>query len=141
MKSVNWEKYIQYLEEMEFKDFDLIIAIGSGGIIPAAFIQRKLDIPMKIININYRDPDHKPRYEDAVLLEEKEFPIKDKRILLVDDVSRTGKTLRKAKEYLIGNQIKTFTVNGEGDYSFFNQEECLRMPWLDINNIRQGERK
>jgi len=141
MKLVHWDKYIQYLREIEFEDFELIIAIGSGGIIPAAFIQKKLNIPMKIININYRDTNHKPRYKDAVLLEEKEFPIKDKKILLVDDVSRTGKTLRKAKEYLKGNEIKTFTVNGKGDYSFFNQEECVRMPWLDINNVREGERK
>ena len=141
MKSVHWDKYIQYLKDIEFEDFDLIIAIGNGGIIPAAFIQKKLNIPMKIININYRDSDHKPKYEDAVLLEEKEFPIVDKKILLVDDVSRTGKTLRKAKEYLKGNKIKTFTINGEGDYSFFNQKECLRMPWLEINNIREGERK
>lgn len=141
MKSVNWDKYIQYLKEIDFEDFELIIAIGSGGIIPAAFIQRKLNIPMKIININYRDPDHKPKYDEAVLLEEKEFPIKNKRILLVDDVSRTGKTLKKAKEYLKGNQIKTFIINGDGDYNFFNQEECLRMPWLDINYTNEGEEK
>jgi len=138
MKSVIWDTYIHLLNEIEFEDFDLIVAIGSGGIIPAAFIQRKLNIPMKIININYRDPNHKPKYDDAVLLEGKDFFFKDKRILLVDDVSRTGKTLRKAKEYLRGNQIKTFTINGEGDYSFYNQEECLLMPWLAINNLRQG---
>jgi hypoxanthine phosphoribosyltransferase len=141
MKSVIWDNYIQQLNKIKFEEFDIIVAIGSGGIIPAAFIQRKLNIPMRIININYRDPSHKPKYDDAVLLEDREFPIKDKKILLVDDVSRTGKTLKKAKEYLKGNRIKTFTINGEGDYSFFNQEECLRMPWLEINNIRERERK
>ncbi len=132
MESVIWDKYIHLLNEIQFEDFDLIVAIGSGGIIPAAFIQRKLNIPMRIININYRDPSHKPKYDDAILLEEKEFPMKNKKILLVDDVSRTGKTLKKAKEYLKHNIIKTFTINGEGDYSFYNQEECLLMPWANI---------
>ncbi len=132
MKSVIWDSYINLLNDIQFESFDLIVAIGNGGIIPAAFIQRKLNIPMRIININYRDPSHKPKYDDAVLLERNEFPIKDKKILIVDDVSRTGKTLKKAKEYLKGNTIKTFTINGEGDYSFYNQEECLLMPWANI---------
>ncbi|MBT3755344.1 MAG: phosphoribosyltransferase [Candidatus Cloacimonetes bacterium] len=134
MNSVIWDKYIHLLNEIQFEDFDFIVAIGNGGIIPAAFIQKKLNIPMKIIKINYRDPSHKPKYDDAVLLEEKDFPIKNKKILLVDDVSRTGKTLKKAKEYLNGNTIKTFTINGEGDYSFYNQEECLLMPWTSISH-------
>ena len=136
MESVIWDKYIHLLNEIQFEDFDLIVAIGSGGIIPAAFIQKKLNIPMRIININYRDPSHKPKYDDAVLLEEKGFPMKNKKILLVDDVSRTGKTLKKAKKYLIGNIIKTFTINGEGDYSFYNQEECLLMPWASIRVVK-----
>lgn len=132
MKSITWDRYFQLLEGIKFEYFDLIVAIGNGGIIPAALLQKKLDIPMKIININYRDSSHTPKYDDAVLLEDEEFPLKGIKILLVDDVSRTGKTLRKAKEYLKGNKIKTFVTNGKADHYLFNQEECLLMPWLKI---------
>jgi len=124
-----WDEFLQRLDELDFEDFDLIVAIARGGIIPASFIQQKLNIPMEIININYRDDSHTPKYEDAKLLEEKEFSYKNKKILLVDDVSRSGKTIDKAKEHLKGNKIKTCLVNGRGDYFFFQYDECLTMPW------------
>lgn len=129
MKSITWKEFFELLEKIKFQDFDLIVAIANNGIIPAAFIQQKLKIPMKIIKINYRDENNNPTYDDAILLEKDEFTIKGKRILLVDDVSRTGKTISKAKEYLDGNPIKTFVINGKADYSMFNQEECIGMPW------------
>lgn len=125
----SWNDFFERLESVDFEEFDLIVAIARGGIIPASFIQQQLNIPMKIIQINYRDDEHNPRYDNAKLLEENEFYFKDKKILLVDDVSRTGKTLAKATEYLNGNIIRTCIVNGKGDYSLFNEESCIEMPW------------
>lgn len=125
----SWDDFFSSLDLLDFEDFDMIVAIARGGIIPASFIQQKLNIPMKIIQINYRDDSHQPKYNDAKLLENGDFAFKGKNILLVDDVSRTGKTLDKAKEYLSGNTIRTCIVNGVGDYSLFNEESCIRMPW------------
>ena len=34
-----------------------------------------------------------------------------------------------AKEILEGNEVKTFVLNGEADYSLFNEEECIQWPW------------
>lgn len=129
MEEITWDKFNQKLDNIQFEEFDLIIAIARGGIIPASFIQQKLDIPMKIININFRDDNHNPKYENPKLLEENGFKIKKKNILLVDDVSRTGKTIQKAKEYLKDNNIKTCIINGQGDYNLFNSKTCLKMPW------------
>jgi len=117
------------LDKIEFEEFDIIVAIAQGGIIPAGFIQQKLGILMKIININYRDQDNMPKYEESKLLETEAFKFKAKKILLVDDVSRTGKTLAIAKKYLAGNEIKTCIINGEGDYSFFKLKACIKFPW------------
>lgn len=133
----SWDDFFQRLDELEFEGFDLIVAIARGGIIPAAFIQQKINIPMKVIQINYRDDSHKPRYDDAKLLEAESFNVDGKKILLVDDVSRTGKTLDVAKKYLNdsksnvekANEIKTCIVNGDGDYYFFKTDSCLKMPW------------
>jgi len=124
-----FDEFFSRLDKIDFGKHDLIIAIGSGGIEPAKFIQKKLKIPMKVITVNYRDKSNQPKYEDAKLFERKEFKKKNAKILLVDDVSRTGKTLRVAKDYLKGNEIKTCLVNGKADYSFYNLEECIKMPW------------
>jgi uncharacterized protein len=128
MNSIDWKEFFERLDKINFSNFDLIVAIGNGGIIPAAFIQRKLNIPMKIIGINYRDEENKPKYDDAKIIEA-EINFKNKKVLLIDDVSRTGKTLAKAKEILKGNMIKTFVINGEADYNLFNSKECIMMPW------------
>ncbi len=124
-----WDEFFLRLDEIKFEQFDLIVAIARGGIIPASFIQQKLNIPMKIIEINYRDNTHTPRYEEPKLLEDLSFIVKDKKILLVDDVSKTGKTLEKAKQQLKGNKIKTCIVNGNADYSLFQHDTCIKMPW------------
>ncbi|MFC1595683.1 phosphoribosyltransferase [Candidatus Margulisiibacteriota bacterium] len=129
MDKISWEEYFTSLDSLNFEGVDLIVAIANGGIIPASFIQQKLKVPMEIIRINYRDETHAPLYDDARMLEDKPFPIRGQSILLVDDVSRTGKTLAKAKDYLTGNRVKTFVINGEADYSFFNQKECVLVPW------------
>lgn len=124
-----WDDFFSRLDEISFEKFDLIVAIGNGGIIPASFIQQKINIPMRIIRINYRDDSNTPRFNDAKLLEEKGFPLNDKKILLVDDVSKSGKTLDKAKDYLKNNRIKTCLINGKGDYWFFQSDNCIKMPW------------
>lgn len=125
----SWEEFYERLDKIEFGGYDLIVAVARGGIIPAGFIQQKLNVPMKIIQINYRDDTHTPRYEGAKLLETENFNISGKRILLVDDVSKTGKTIDRAKEYLSGNEVTTCVFNGKADIAFFQSPTCLKMPW------------
>ena len=124
-----FEELFSRLEEIDFGTHDLIVAIGKGGIIPAKVVQQKLKIPIKVVAVNYRDEENKPKYKNAKLLEGKKFKEKNEKILLVDDVSRTGKTLQVAKDYLKGNEIKTCVINGKADYSFYNSKECIKLPW------------
>ena len=128
MKLITWTEFFEKFNKINFKKYDLIVAIAKGGLIPASFIQYKLDIPLQIIHINFRDKSHNPLYEEPKLLKDFE-KIKDKKILLVDDVSRTGKTLQKAKQILEDNEIDTFLINGNANYSLFEEKECLDMPW------------
>ena len=132
-RSVDWAEFYEHLdrvaEEMARERFDAIVAIAQGGVMPAALLQQEWGIPLRIVRINYRDSENKPRFDDAKLLEDAAFPFHGKRILLVDDVSRTGRTLARAREYLDGNMVRTFLVNGKADYYLYDTEECLRMPW------------
>lgn len=111
--------------------FDLIVAIANGGIIPAAFINQRLNIELQLLKINWRDLQQKPKYDAPQLLSPIEFDYKDKTILLVEDRVKTGTTLAFAKELLSGraNMVKTFAVNGPADYSLYD-ERCFKFPWL-----------
>ena len=132
-QSIDWTAFYAELDrvkrEMADERFDAIVAVAQGGIIPAALLQQEWEIPMSIVRINYRDRENKPRFDDARLLDEPPCPFEGKKVLLVDDVSRTGRTLARAQAWLNGNAVKTFLVNGKADYRLYDTEECLRMPW------------
>ena len=118
------------IKAIEFQeDFDTLVAIARGGIFPAALLQQKLMIDFEIIWLNFRDEKQQPQHDKPVLLKPITFDFKNKKILLVDDRSRTGKTFVKGKSLLIGARlIKTFVVNGKADYPLFD-EECFTFPW------------
>jgi xanthine phosphoribosyltransferase len=93
-------------------------------------LSQYLKLPLEIIHLNLRNDNHEMIRDEAVLLRKIDFEYQDKKILLVDDVSRTGSTFKKAKEILNdAKYIKTLTFNGEADYSVYN-EECFVFPWL-----------
>jgi xanthine phosphoribosyltransferase len=132
-QSIDWKAFYSELDralrEMAMERFDMIAAVANGGIISAALLQQEWDIPLHIIRINYRDAENKPRFDEARLLEQSPFPFSGKKVLLVDDVSRTGRTIARAQEYLAGNTVRTFLLNGKADYRLYDNSECLRMPW------------
>jgi uncharacterized protein len=121
---------IDKIKSVEFKeDFDTIVAIARGGIIPAALIQQKLSVDIEILWINFRDDSQQPQHDDPILMKPINFDYLDKRILLVDDRCKTGKTLIKGIELLKGARyVKTLVVNGKADYPLFD-EECFTFPW------------
>lgn len=131
MKQISFDLLLKKLKKIKFDDFDLVVGIGMSGLIPASIISYLLNKEMKIINIKYRDNKNKIIYKNPRIMNKNDFKIKNKKILIVDDVSRTGKTLQAAKKSLNGNEIKTFVINGKADYSLFNTKECLKMPWIE----------
>jgi hypoxanthine phosphoribosyltransferase len=130
MNSKTIDEILNKIKAIEFQeDFDTIVAIARGGIFPAALLQQKLMIDLDIIWLNFRDEKQQPQHDEPVLLKPISFIYKDKKILLVDDRSRTGKTFNKGKVLLKGAPlIKTFVVNGKADYSLFD-EDCFTFPW------------
>lgn len=116
--------------EIEFHDqFDIIVAIANGGIIPAAILNQRLGVEFQILKINLRDTNQKPKYENPQLLSPVGFEYRDKTILMVEDRIKTGATINFAIGLLKGaKKIKTFAVNGNADYALYN-ESCFRFPW------------
>jgi xanthine phosphoribosyltransferase len=112
------------------ENFDMIVAVANGGIIPAAILNQRFGVEFRLLRINFRDDNQAPKYGNPKLLSPIDFEFKDKTILLVDDRIKTGASLKLAIELLQGAKlIKTFAVNGNADYALYN-EECFKFPWI-----------
>ena len=111
-------------------EFDIIVAIANGGIVPAGIINQRLQKEVHLLKINLRDEYQHPKYDQPKLLAPIDFDFRNKRILLVDDRIKTGSTIMLAKELMQdARMIKTFAVNGNADYALFD-ETCFKFPWI-----------
>lgn len=132
MNYKSFEEVLSRFENLVFdEEFDLLVAIANGGIIPAAILNQKLDIEIQLLKLHLRDTSQKQLYDRPRLLEEIRFEVAGRKILLVEDRVKTGTTLNYARSILEdagAAKVKTFAVNGKADYCLFD-ELCFRFPW------------
>ena len=129
MKSLKFSDIAKKIKDINFSKFDLIVAVGRGGLVPASLIARELKTDMKVLWLKFKDDKNNEMYDKPKLLRNIDFSYKTKKILLVDDFSRTGKTFVEARKILKGSKIKTFVVNGKADYSLYTYPCCVNFPW------------
>ncbi len=120
----------QRLKQIDLPEVDMVVGIATGGTVPASLAAYQLDRPLVMLHINYRAEDNTPQHEAPVLIFSQDIPQEKCRILLVDDVSVTGKTLDLAKKLLNGHDVLTFVLKGQGDFVAFPEiESCVHWPW------------
>lgn len=73
-----------------FEQIDFVIGMSRGGLIPAVLVSTKIDRPLVAAYINKKD---------EIFFDRSEW-IKDKKVLIVDDVVRSGRTMCLLKHYL-----------------------------------------
>jgi hypoxanthine phosphoribosyltransferase len=119
------------LKSIPLPDADLVIGIGTGGIVPASLVAFHLNAELRVMVLNYRDENNNPRHENPeILVLPDKLDLLNKKILIVDDVSVSGKTLSKAKELLADYQVETLTLKGKADYVLFPEiRDCVAWPW------------
>lgn len=83
-------------------DFDAIIGVSRGGLVPANILSHLLDIPL--IPVSYSSFNGKG---DDKNHENNLPPIADKKILIVDDICDSGYTLRELADYYSADNLNT----------------------------------
>ena len=128
--SLDFTTISRALKAFPFPEVDHVVGIATGGIVPASLVAHQINQPFSLIEINYRARDNSPRYPRPVLLSWQPLPAGGQRILLVDEVSVTGKTMEFAKTFLTEHEVITFALKGKADYVLFPDiEACVNWPW------------
>jgi hypoxanthine phosphoribosyltransferase len=125
---------------------DVIIGIARGGLVPARILSDVLETPeLAIIQIEYYVSIAQTRQE-PILKRSLHTQITDKKALLVDDVSDTGKSLQLAKNHLQqqgAKEIKTATLYAKPqtitkpDYCEKQTSHWIVFPWDAKETVRK----
>ena len=101
---VDWETYHDHIFELgkkivaSGKKIDLIVAIARGGLMPARILSDLTELPITTFTISsYHDLKQSSIPQISLHLGNK---LHNKKILLIDDVSDTGKSFIRAVDYL-----------------------------------------
>ena len=91
---------------------DLIVAIGTGGFIPARILKTFLPRPILTVGIRYYDDNNVPMAAPRKIqwIDEVEKKLKDKRILLVDEVDDSRVTLEYCLRELLRHDPSEIAV-------------------------------
>ncbi|HSO85233.1 MAG TPA: phosphoribosyltransferase [Draconibacterium sp.] len=132
MVPLSFKQITERLKQLDLPEIDLVIGIGSGGVPPATFVAFYLNADLEVMTLNYRDEKNNPRYDEPKLLFQPQWNLEEKRILLVDDVSVSGKTMNAALELLKGFNVKTLAMKGKADFVLFPEiKDCVKWPWKE----------
>lgn len=111
---VSWEQYHSLARKLAAKilsdkvQIDEIVAISRGGLTLGHLLTDLLRVPISTFTIqSYTDIQVQGEVKITKPLS---TPIHDKHVLLVDDVSDSGKTLIRALEYLKSQQPKSVST-------------------------------
>ena len=121
-------------EAMEAFAPDFVLGIERGGAVLAAVAAYMLGSRLLSVRASRYD-DAKPAgiIHDEPLLDGADlFSIRGKKVLIVDDVSNSGKTLAAVKRLALSAgaaEARTFVYAGKADYSCRPFEACLAFPW------------
>ncbi len=91
---------------------DVIVAIGSGGYIPARMLRTFINKPILAVGIAYYDHNNRPTDTPRKVqwIEEAERQLKGKRILLVDEVDDSRVTLEYCVRELMSHKPASVAV-------------------------------
>lgn len=99
-------------EIKENEEFDYIVAIGGGGLIPARMIRRILNVPILVLTLKYYDAEDQIGSEPEIIQWDPSTieKMRNKRCLIVDEVFDTGSTMEYVVNRLIESGVSDLSV-------------------------------
>ena len=93
-------------------DPDVMVAIGTGGFIPARILKTFLKKPIFTVGITYYDDDNRPQEQPKTIqwIDEVEEKLEGKRVLLVDEVDDSRVTLEYCLRELLHHKPREIAV-------------------------------
>ncbi len=131
---MNWQEFeieIEHLSNTISYKPDYIVGIVRGGLIPARILSKLLKVkPMFCLNVEKKDGER-------TVCSNAEFPLKNKKILLVEDMLETGKSLIVAKKWLKEKEAEVKTTSlyimpvseCKPDFYLKEVQEVIKFPW------------
>jgi len=115
-------------------DFDIIVGIARGGIIPSSILSFIYEKELFLLWLNLYGEGMPPErvHEKPKLMRPFEHDVSGKKILIVDDLSRSGETIEFAKNILKNkgaSEIRSLVLVGKGDYFLEEFKGCVKFPW------------
>jgi hypoxanthine phosphoribosyltransferase len=143
---INWETAIKNCEELSGKiDFkpDIIIGISRGGLVPARIMSDILGVhDVAVLGIRFYRGMGKTE-ESPLITQDISIDVSGKRILIVDDVADSGKSLTFAKEHLKdAKEVKCATLHYKPiseykpDYFVASTTAWIVYPW-EIHEVER----
>ncbi len=126
---------------------DVIIGVARGGLIPAVRISHILgDIEMRVIDVKFYK-DIGERREEPIVTIPIHGPLDGKKVLIVDDVSDTGRTMEVvmgevkkagAEEVKVACLAMKPWTKVVPDFYVFRTDEWIVFPWEEFPAVVRG---
>ena len=142
MKHVSWDEAAKASEELAQKvaasgfNPEFIVGITLGGLIPLTLIAKHLEVS-EVLTIYAKSYD-KLEQKELVIKYRPNVDLRNKRVLLVDEIADSGETLRAVSKIFVdeyGADLKTAVLvkkNScpiEPDFWIIPTDEWVAFPW------------
>ncbi|WP_150294680.1 phosphoribosyltransferase [Sphingobium estronivorans] len=85
---------------------DHLVGIGRGGLVPAAYLSHATDLPMLSVDMSAKLPD----FGEALLAKLAARAAAGEKLLFIDDINDSGRTITLVREAMGGAQTVRFAV-------------------------------
>lgn len=135
--SLSFSAITNALRDFSFPPCEIVVGIARGGVVPACLVAYRLHCDVKIIQIAYRSEDNAPEFSEPQVVHAHIKIGRVKNILIVDDVSQSGKTLRAACRLFPKQNVHTMVFKGRAELVLFPEiVSCVQWPWK-VNEKRK----